>query len=221
MIKINLLGEETFSDSQAPLFIAGYVASVVVLVVVCFFLRSSTISQIEERGTEKQNLEGRLAQLKKTTKEVNDLELKQKELANKLLVIAILKRSKSGPVNVLDSINSAVPDKAWLVEMNEARNDMTIKGVALDNQTVATLAKELEKSPYFVKADIDEVKAATSEKVRVSEFILKTKVSYSGRAAVERETEAGAAPGDADSSLTVPKPPIGVPPQVSRPKEPA
>ena len=208
MIKINLLGEETASDSKAPLFIAGYVGSVIVLIVVCFLLRASTVSQIEEKSTEKQSLEGRLAQLKKTTKEVNDLELRQKELANKLLVIAILKRSKSGPVNVLDNINSAVPDKAWLIELNESHSDMTIKGVALDNQTVATLAKELEKSPYFVKADIDEVKATLDQRVRVSEFILKTKVSYSGRAAVERETEAGGGSAGGLGSLPT-DPPVG------------
>lgn len=190
MIKINLLGEETSSDSKAPILIASYIGSVLVLLILGFFMRASVISQIEDKNTEKQNLEGRLAQLKKTTKEVNELELKQKELANKLLVIAILKRSKTGPVNVLDNINSAVPDRAWLTELNETHSEMIVKGVALDNQTVAALAKQLEQSPYFVKADIDEVKAAQDQNVRVSEFILKTKVSYSGRAAVEREAEA-------------------------------
>ena len=212
MIKINLLGEETTSDSKAPLFIAGYVASVIVLLVVCFFMRATTIASIGDKTAEKENLDGRLAQLKKTTKEVNDLELKQKELANKLLVIAILKRSKSGPVNVLDNINSAVPDRAWLTEMNENHSEMTIKGVALDNQTVATLAKELEKSPYFIKAEIDEVKAMLDQKVRVSEFILKTKVSYSGRAAVERETGTGLG----TTGAIVPEPAA---PPIGRPKE--
>jgi len=181
MIKINLLGDDTAVDHTGILFIGGYVASLVLLLALGFFMYQAVISEIDEKTAEKSNLEAELAQLQETTKEVKELEKKRQDLSSKLAVIATLKRNKVGPVRVLDDLNNAIPERAWLKSIREKGGVLRIEGIALDNQTIAIFMKDLEQSDYYQTIDLVETRQVIKSGVTMKEFTLNAKISYAGK----------------------------------------
>jgi type IV pilus assembly protein PilN len=182
MIKINLLGDETAVNTSGRLWLMGYGACLALYLVICGLLYYSTHAQVLELRSEEQARQEELDDLKKTTKEVRDLENKKKELQAKRAVIARLKLNKVGPVRVMDDLNMAIPEKAWLTTVKENGGAMRITGFALDNPTVAAFIQALQKSPYFdPEISLVESKQATREGVRIMQFVLETKIRYAGR----------------------------------------
>ncbi|MCI5065922.1 PilN domain-containing protein [bacterium] len=179
MIKINLLGDEIQRDSSAVLWLAAMAVSFIAFFMLSTFLYFDVSNQLTIRQQEVSDLERQLAQLKTKTKEVSGLEKKQKELNGKLAVIAELKLSKQGPVRVLNDLNQAVPERAWLRGISEKGSSLSITGLALDGQTVAGFMDQLEDSNYFADVSV-ETRSTTREKVKIQSFTLLSKLSYAG-----------------------------------------
>jgi type IV pilus assembly protein PilN len=144
-------------------------------------LRYLDSSKIQLLTAELSSMQSELVALKEKTKSVSQLETKQQELRDKLGVIASLKRSKIGPVRMIDDLNLALPERSWLVGVSETNGVLRISGIALDNQTIALFMENLAKSNYFEKIDLIESKVADSGAVKLRQFIVDAKVNYSGR----------------------------------------
>lgn len=181
MIKINLLGNTSSGTDSVRLLLAGYVVSVVLLIGMFVWVYTSVGKRIESLTQEKSLLDSQLQKLRVTTAKVRDLEKKRAELSDKLHVIANLKRSKVGPVRILDDLNIAIPEKAWLVEVKETAKLMKIIGMALDDQTVALFMKDLESSDYFETVQLVETKRTQMSGVRIKSFVLQAKINYIGK----------------------------------------
>ena len=138
MIKINLLGEEVDRSGLYLLQLIGFLGMIALTLGGCYLMKSGKSNHLAELKDEKSQLEIKLARLKKQTKEAEDLEEKKQFLKDKLTTIATLKANKYGPVRMMDDINGAIPERAWLKEITEKNRDLILTGVALDNQTVAT-----------------------------------------------------------------------------------
>lgn len=209
MIKINLLGNDTARDNTPVFLLAGFGASVIVLLLLCLGLQHSINSSIAELTSKEQQLAAELDRLMKITVEVRDLEAKEKEYQDKLIVIARLKKSKSGPVRVLDDLNRAIPERAWVTGLKEQNGLLRIEGKALDNQTIAVFMKDLDASSYFDQIDLVETKQIEDKGVKIKEFVLNTAISYAGLGAVKEEEpkegeEAPKAPRrDVEASLSI------------------
>jgi type IV pilus assembly protein PilN len=209
MIRINLLGEETVSDNSGQGLIACYAGSLVLAVLLCLFFRISIAEEITEYKQTRDALERDLRILKQTTAEVRELEKRRDELKAKLTVIALLKKSKAGPVHVMESINNAIPERAWVVDAREKGRDMTIQGMALDNISVSDFAKQLMASEFFQNVEIIETKTALWKDATIRQFTIKARVNYAGRilpatAADQSKPLAstGSAPSSGDSAAS-------------------
>lgn len=187
MIKINLLGDDTAVDNTGKLFVSGYVLSLILLGAVLYVVHSSYASAIEKLTLESESREKELKDLQVVTKEVRDLEAKEKEYDHKIQVIAGLKKSKIGPVRVLDDLNSAIPERAWITEVKEEQGLMRIDGKAFDNQTIAQFLKDLDKSNYFASVDLGETRQIDERGVKIKSFSLSSNVSYAGLPPKEEE----------------------------------
>jgi type IV pilus assembly protein PilN len=185
MIKINLLGEDTSIDNSGIFQVAMFGASVGLFCIIFFLLNGAIRGEVETLEREKVGLETRLASLKKTTAEVRELESKRTDLRMKLAVIAKLKKSRSGPVRVLDDLNMSLPEKSWLLSVKEKTAIARIDGMALDNQTIASFMNELEKSDYFTRVDLVEAHGVQWQGVAMKQFTLSTTVTYAGKIAEE------------------------------------
>ena len=180
MIRINLLGEETVIDHSRYIYLGGYTISVVAMIATCFGLSWWTGSSVSELSSKKEVLDSDLKRLQTITAEVKDIEKKQKDLENRIVRIAALKRSKQGPARVLDALNLALPERAWLMEVREKSGDMKLIGVAIDGETISNFMRELEKSDHFPKVDLEVAKQSTRQGVKIQDFVIKTNVSYAG-----------------------------------------
>lgn len=181
MIKINLLGTDGTIDSSKPLQLVAYCSCLVLTVGILFYIQNSVSSAIFDLTQDKERLQLQLDNLKKTTQEVRNLERKKDDLRLKLSVIAKLKKSKTGPVRVLDDLNASLPEKSWLLEVKESGGVMRIVGLALDNQTIAGFMQELDESDYFEKVDLVEARQSDWKSVKMKRFTLQAGVNYVGK----------------------------------------
>lgn len=189
MIKINLLGDTTADDNTAKLQIIGYVASLILCLGIFYLLQSSINTSVQEMTDKTQDLKNELARYQKITKEVKDLETKKAEYNSKLAVIATLKKNKLGPVRILDDLNIALPEKAWITEMREESGTLQIIGQSLDEQTAASFIRALEKSDYFGEGSNEILKLVDKDGVKIREFSFKTPISYAGSAVMQVDIE--------------------------------
>jgi type IV pilus assembly protein PilN len=186
MIKINLLGEGAAGDSGAKIALGIYFGLILIFAGAFYFLQSSLSKSVEELSTRSDNLRNELTRVEKVTREVKDLEEKKNEYNSKLIVIALLKKNKLGPVRVLDDLNNALPEKAWLSEVKESEGEFTVVGKALDPQTVAAYIRELTKSEYFGEKSDEAWKDWEKDGIKIKEFSFKTKIFYGGKIAAQQ-----------------------------------
>lgn len=182
MIKVNLLGETRRIDPTRGFWILGILIGVVLSVVGASVSYMALSTEVADLGSETELLQAQLTNVKKLTKSVAELDAKRTELTEKLKVISVLKRSKVGPVRILDDINISVPDRSWLTSMKEAESTLSISGLALDNQTVAGFMRELAKSDYVETVDLVESRNAKKDGREIKAFTLSAKIAYAGKA---------------------------------------
>jgi type IV pilus assembly protein PilN len=180
MIKLNLLGDETVVDTSGIWLVLAYCFSFAILAISLGGYYLSLQSSVSNMRLEVESLEKRLASIREVTKEVRALEQKKKDLAEKTAVIAILKRSKLGPVKMMDDLNLAIPERAWLSEIKESGGNIRISGFALDNQTVALFMENLEKSSFLNRVDLSESRAVEKDGIKISAFGIQAQINYAG-----------------------------------------
>lgn len=179
MIRINLLGDKVDKSPIHMLQLLLFGFSIVLALMLCVIVHSSASAKETQLASEKTSLDLRLAELKKRTKEVTELEEKKRVLREKLLTIANLKAKKQGPIHVLDEINSAIPERSWLLSAVDKAGTLSITGIALDNQTIAVFISNLKKSKYFETVDLDYSSLQEVESVKMKRFALTVKVTDS------------------------------------------
>lgn len=156
MIKINLLGDSTIVDNSKYYVLGAYIASLVLFIGLFAWLYLSTGYEIADLEVKEVELSDNLQRLMKQTREVKNLEKKKVEATSKLVQVAKLKKSKLGPVRVMDDLNMALPEKVWIRQVLEKANSMSIKGRALTNKDLAVFWKNVEASDYFSNVTLQE-----------------------------------------------------------------
>jgi type IV pilus assembly protein PilN len=154
MIKINLFEDHSLGDQSAKIKVIAYVASIATCLIIAFSSYTMISGSVSELSLERDSLKSDLDTLMSKTKTVRDLEEKKKTLRDKLSLLAKLKKSKIGPVRVLDDLNQAVPVKVWLREVKENGGILKIKGRAMSNQDIALFMQNLQNSHYFSQVDL-------------------------------------------------------------------
>jgi len=185
MIKINLIGDKSSSDYSAHFQIAIFVLAIASTILFCWTYSGHLDYSLAYSKQADSILRNQLTELKKETKTVRDLEKKREALKAKLRVIEDLKARKIGPVRILDDLNSAIPEKSWLIEVKDKNGILRIDGIALDNQTIADFVKQLQKSPYFPRVDLLEARQEEVRGVKMKRFAISAKISYSPNTASE------------------------------------
>lgn len=101
-------------------------------------------------------LQGELAALKKekdsyspTLKKIEKLKKDRLELDRKTGIIKQLKTDSSLTVRILDEVANRVDNqRMWLSSLQQKNTSLTLKGIALDNQTIAQFMDNLKASPF-------------------------------------------------------------------------
>ena len=94
--------------------------------------------------------------LKKSDVKLFPVNLEHVVAVNDQLREPSLKTKKHGPVHILDDLNLALPERAWLTGLRQKDQNIEVLGSALDNQTISLFIASLEKFPYFAQVGLNQ-----------------------------------------------------------------
>ena len=179
MIRINLLPVKEIKAEvvrRRELAIGGVslaLTGVLVVGVYGYYWRQA--SALEK---EMDQLREELQVLNIKAQQVAELQRKIKEFTAKNKVIDGIKRKKSGPVRVMESLAAATPSTLWLTEFKELGGNLTITGVAVDNQTIAEFLKALASHAYFNNPELVETTQNQQAGMPPRRFLIKARLNY-------------------------------------------
>jgi type IV pilus assembly protein PilN len=105
------------------------------------------------------NINHQLTLKMKAAKEVDQIKKDLDELENKTNVIKDIEKNRKEPVLLLDAMTDLIIAKRmWFTDFSDVSNTVMIKGIALDNKTVADFMTRLEKSNLFSTVKLDSLK---------------------------------------------------------------
>ena len=179
MIRINLLPVKELKAEvvrRRELMIGGVslalTAGLILGVYVYQWRQASTL----EKGLD--DLRKELQVLNVKAKDVAELQRKIKEFQGKNKVIDDINKKKSGPVRVMESLALATPSALWLTEFKEIGGNLTITGVAVDNQTIAEFLKALASHAYFTNTELVETTQNQQAGLPPRRFLIKSRLTY-------------------------------------------
>ena len=189
MIRINLLPwrEARRKAHNLQFFIlmgmvAGLAASIVLLVHGYYATRISTQTE-RNRFIKEENVK-----LDKEIEEIKKLKEEIQALLSRKQVIETLQADRSQTVHLLDQLVRQTPDGVFLSALRQTGAKVNLKGYAQSNARVSTLMRNIEASPYLENPDLVEIRVATVDKKRLSEFTMNFNIK-------RQQTEADAAKG--------------------------
>ena len=110
---------------------------------------------------------------------VSEIQKILKNLEHKLNVISGFKSLRRDPILLLDEMTQlVVPERMWITSLSTKGEQVVLKGVAFDNQTVADFMTRIEGSDLFSGVDLKslQLKGIKDAKVKSFELICRKKV---------------------------------------------
>ena len=126
--------------------------------------------QIERQIDRNTFLTNEIKKLDKDIAEINDLRNQIQALLARKQIIETLQTDRAQTVNVLEQLVRQMPEGVYLKSMVQRGLRISVVGYAQSNARVSTLMRNVEASPWLSQPVLVEVKAASVEKRRVSEF---------------------------------------------------
>ncbi|OGP24365.1 MAG: hypothetical protein A2038_03735 [Deltaproteobacteria bacterium GWA2_57_13] len=179
MIRINLLPVREITAAfgrRQEIMVAGVSVGLIVVVLAGVYLMQ--LRKISHFEGELAGLRREIEVLNAKAKGVGEMEKKVADLREKVKVIDDLNKKKTGPVRVMENLSSAMPARLWLTQFREASGNVTIDGLAVDNQTIAEFLKALSSSAYFDNVELVETAQVEQEGVSLKRFSLNSNLLY-------------------------------------------
>ena len=126
--------------------------------------------QIDTQADRNAFLKGEIAKLDQEIAEIDSLKAEIAALLARKQVIETLQRDRAQTVHLLDELVRQMPEGVYLKQISQKALRVDIVGYAQSNARVSTLMRNIDSSPWLERPVLVEVKAATVEKKRVSEF---------------------------------------------------
>jgi type IV pilus assembly protein PilN len=172
MIRINLLPFRTERKKenvrrQVSLFLLSLVLVLVVLVYYNFSL-SSKIGKLNNKiSATKTDLE----RYNEINKEIAKIKSNLEMLRKKMAVIEKLESDRHAPVRLMDTLTQVLMAKRmWFTKLDVKENGVNIRGIALDNKTVADFMVRLQNSGLFSSVNLKNLKRQEVQKTNLKSF---------------------------------------------------
>ena len=172
-VRVNLLPhrEERRKRQRQHFFVLAGGTAVVGLLLVgavhTFYQR-----QIDTQVDRNDFLKAEIAKLDQEIAEIDSLKAEIAALLARKNVIETLQRDRAQTVRLLDELVRQMPEGVYLKGLTQRGLRIDIGGYAQSNARVSTLMRNIDSSPWLEKPMLVEVRAATVEKKRVSEFTM-------------------------------------------------
>jgi type IV pilus assembly protein PilN len=171
MIRINLLPWREARRKAHNLqfyilmgMVAGLAASIVLLVHGYYATRISAQTE-RNRFLKEENVK-----LDKEIEEINKLKEEIQALKSRKQVIETLQADRAQTVYLIEQLVRQTPEGVYLKSIKQTGSKVNLLGYAQSNARVSTLMRNLEASPYLENPDLVEIKVASVNNKRLSEF---------------------------------------------------
>ncbi|MDA0823379.1 MAG: PilN domain-containing protein [Proteobacteria bacterium] len=120
--------------------------------------------------TEIRNLDVKIAQIK-------ELEKEKDRLLARMKAIETLQTSRPIIVHIFDELVRSLPEGVYLKEITQKGAEIVIKGVAQSNARVSNYMRNVEKSEWLEKPNLEIIQTSTEDGRRIATFTLKFRQS--------------------------------------------
>jgi len=172
-VRVNLLPhrEERRKRARQHFGLLAAGAAVVGLLIVggVHVVNAGRISAQDERN---KFLKTEIAKLDKEIDEIKKLKDEIAALLARKQAIETLQADRAQTVHLFDELVRQTPEGVYLRAFKQAGLRVNVVGYAQSNARVSTLMRNIESSPWLEKPVLVEIKAASVDKKRVSEFNL-------------------------------------------------
>lgn len=155
MIRINLLPVRAAKKKETALqqiFILG--AGVVVVLILVMAMWGIRMGQISRVNNDITAANARIEDLKKKIGDLDKVKKLKEEVKKKLDVLALLRKNKAGPASRLATLSDVIPDQLWLEKYRESAGQISISGLAFNEELIAQFIRALEASPEYEKVEL-------------------------------------------------------------------
>ncbi len=177
MIRINLLPYRAARSKenirkQVSIFLLSFVLLLVVLVV----YNSHLSSKKERLSNNLDNLKKEVAIYEEKARQVEEIKKKLETLNKQIEIVNQLKEYRENPPKLLAKMTEMViPGRMQLTRLISDDANLTLQGVALDNETVAVFMLRLERSGLFSGVALSSSKQVNKYNVNMKQFSIKCK----------------------------------------------
>ncbi|HRP97754.1 MAG TPA: PilN domain-containing protein [Rhodocyclaceae bacterium] len=125
-------------------------------------------------------LKAEIAKLDEEISEIRRLREQIDALLARKQVIESLQGDRAETVHLLNELARRMPEGVHLRSVRQAGSRVTLTGYAQSNARVSHLMRDLDASPFLGQPGLVEVKAATVDNRRLSEFTLQISIERPG-----------------------------------------
>lgn len=155
MIKINLLPvRATKKKETAKQQVFIFVVALIAFVGVAFLVYSFEMIRIKTTKNEISKGEKELQRLKTVIGEIDNIKKLQDEVKKKLDILNRLRKEKTGPAIRLAKLSEATPEKVWLTKYAESGTNVSISGVAFNEDLIAAFMRNLLATDEFANVEL-------------------------------------------------------------------
>jgi type IV pilus assembly protein PilN len=171
MIKINLLPVRAAKKKESTRQqLSIFLLSIVAVLVMCLGVYTVTLAKIKTAQDEVDKSEQEITSLKQKIGEINNIKKFQEEVQKKLDILDQLRRNKTGPATRLAELSDAVPEKVWLNKYVENGGNISLAGIAFNEDLIAELMRNLQASKDFMNVELIVSEQADIKGVKVKKF---------------------------------------------------
>jgi len=190
MIRINLL---PFRAARKKENIRRQVSivllSIFLVILVMLYFNISLKNKIDALDAKVESTKKQIALVEKQAKKVDRIKKEFDKLKKKIRVIKNLETNRKASIRLLDNMTKMVVEKTSISELDESEgkdikpekrlwftsfsakgNDINIKGIALDNKTVADFMTRLEVSEIYKNVNLKTLKQQKVNKLKLKSF---------------------------------------------------
>lgn len=155
MIRINLLpyraSKKKETATQQIMIISIVILVALAAVGAVYYV---TLDKINATKKDITRSEEELANLKKKIGEIDKLKKLQAEVQRKLDILNQLRKEKTGPATRLARMSDIVPDRVWLTKYQESGLNVSISGLAYNEELIAEFMRSIQASQEFGDVDL-------------------------------------------------------------------
>jgi type IV pilus assembly protein PilN len=169
--RINLLPHREERRKRARQhFMTVSMGTAIVGAALAFLMYQYYERQISVQNDRNAFLAGEIKKLDKDIAEITELRNQIQALLARKQIIETLQADRAQTVHLLEQMVRQMPEGVYLTSMKQTGQRVHVIGYAQSNARVSTLMRNFEASPWLAQPLLVEVKSASVDKKRVSQF---------------------------------------------------